>query len=681
MSSESPRIPTATHLIAANGLSPPGSDEAKLRVCDHCRIKKTKCDQVRPACGNCRTRRIGCSYTKRRRKPGPPKGCTKRPKHSTADGSTTSSERSSSGRARDTTLCTDGLGSAPSRASNRISSIDDVPLLSWSENDLGRLLSYGPNVSLEMETYLLNLYFKHIQPNYQLFEPCPDRRLRNAIHMSPRLKMALFAVSSRFATPGVMPWSPEDFAQRAKSLSNDSELSVDELKASFLLCLHAMSDSFTWRTVTETTKITRMADLYYTMHLGGKRNRSGSVFYLGSDEDPGSGGRLSASRKSEVEDFDAEMEEWNRVWWCIYRLDSCCCAFMVSPNPISSRLEEKIKFPSESLTESGLQPGFNSEQDRDLFRHGSKHPKHWQMMRAKFSQPDCTNQSLYLGVCSFVRSVTELRSLAKSGRGRGLENRLRELESDSAATAFALPSWYFQPVRNVSIGETGEDHACRLKNLLVWSCSDLLLAICVAEMSSSSTTAAPDLTAHWHSILDKANDAAEVVGKWKPAYLDIVDPLCSYIVLLVGAIFAFQRARSPEMSSYSSQLDLLELFMEQIGTRWPIANRLGKSLQSIQRNLTSGKFTCTLETALTYVRQLAHPFDGQPVHPAMKGEAPGASTTGSTEATDTSNGDYLASTYDEGYGHYNDLDDVDFASLEGVLSGVDPMDMLLQVGC
>lgn len=90
-------------------------------------------------------------------------------------------------------------------------------------------------------------------------------------------------------------------------------------------------------------------------------------------------------------------------------------------------------------------------------------------MKAIFSQPACTNQSLYLGVCTFVRSVTELRSLVKSGRTKGLENRLRELENDSAATAFALPSWYFQPVRNLSVGETGEDHASRLKNLLVWS--------------------------------------------------------------------------------------------------------------------------------------------------------------------------------------------------------------------
>lgn len=104
-----------------------------------------------------------------------------------------------------------------------------------------------------------------------------------------------------------------------------------------------------------------------------------------------------------------------------------------------------------------------------------------------------------------------------------------------------------------------------------------------------------------------------------------------------------------------------------------------ESLQSIQRNLSSGKSTCTLETALTYVRQLTHPFDGQPVHPVLKGDAPEAIISGPTEARNASNGCY-SNAHEEGFGHYYGLDDVDFASLEGVFGDMDPMDMLLQVG-
>ena len=48
-------------------------EKAKFCVCDVCRIKKIKCDMVRPVCGNCRLRYTDCTYSKRKRKPGPPK--------------------------------------------------------------------------------------------------------------------------------------------------------------------------------------------------------------------------------------------------------------------------------------------------------------------------------------------------------------------------------------------------------------------------------------------------------------------------------------------------------------------------------------------------------------------------------------------------------------------------------
>ncbi|OHE92205.1 hypothetical protein CORC01_12499 [Colletotrichum orchidophilum] len=659
MTSESPQTPTTHHPTPGNdGLSPLESDEGKLRVCDHCRMFVPRRRNVRDHVASLRDFDVfDC-----------------RP---TASINIVDSEQViwTFQRMYKETQALDqrwvGLF-VRERSAKANRPLDNLPQ---------RLAFYGDLT----ESTRLNLYFIHIQPNYPLFESCPDRRPGERLDMSPRLKMALFAVSSRFVAPGFLTWSPGDFAQRAKSLFNDSDLSVDELKASFLLCFHAMSDSLTWATVTEATKITRMADLYYKLHLGGKRNESDTAFYLGSDGAACRDG-VTARQGGDAGDLGSKMKEWNRVWWCIYRLDACCCATTTSPNPISTRLEEEIRFPFLPNTESLYQPALDSERHQDVFQPDSlsrsKHPKHWQTMRAIFSQPSCRNQNLYLGVCSFVRSVTDLRCLVKSSRGRGLEDRLRELESDSAATAFALPLWYFQPVRNLVIAETEEDHASRLKNLLVWSCTNLLLAICAADMSSSrsSGAAASDLPAHWRSILDKANDATDIIRKWKPAYVDVVDPMCSYIVLLVGSILSFERELSSEKALYSSQLDLLELFLEQIGTRWPIANRLAKSLQSIQVKLISEK--PTIETALTYVSQLTNPFNGQPVHPALKGEASGASTLESMAARDVRTGDYaMTSVYDEGYRRYSDLDHVDFTSLEGVLGGMDPMDMLLQVGC
>lgn len=44
---------------------------AEFRVCDFCRMKKIRCDMVRPTCGTCLARSSICTYSTRKRKPGP----------------------------------------------------------------------------------------------------------------------------------------------------------------------------------------------------------------------------------------------------------------------------------------------------------------------------------------------------------------------------------------------------------------------------------------------------------------------------------------------------------------------------------------------------------------------------------------------------------------------------------
>ncbi|AOA63871.1 GQ67_03024T0 [Komagataella phaffii] len=31
-------------------------------ACEHCRLKKTKCDEARPSCSQCKTRNLQCTY-------------------------------------------------------------------------------------------------------------------------------------------------------------------------------------------------------------------------------------------------------------------------------------------------------------------------------------------------------------------------------------------------------------------------------------------------------------------------------------------------------------------------------------------------------------------------------------------------------------------------------------------
>ncbi|KAK0638416.1 hypothetical protein DIS24_g9820 [Lasiodiplodia hormozganensis] len=111
--------------------------------------------------------------------------------------------------------------------------------------------------------------------------------------------MAVFAVSSRFAVIPP-PFTPADFAQRAETFGKGKELSIDEIKASFLLCVHAMSNTLDWNAIAEVGRVMRMADLYDTLRPK-------------DFEFDGTGGDGS----------DCDAEEWKSVWWSIYSLDTC----------------------------------------------------------------------------------------------------------------------------------------------------------------------------------------------------------------------------------------------------------------------------------------------------------------------------------------------------------------------
>ena len=90
--------------------------------------------------------------------------------------------------------------------------------------------------------------------------------------------------------------------------------------------------------------------------------------------------------------------------------------------------------------------------------------------------------------------------------------------------------------------------------------------------------------ARWQSVVSKANEVVQVVQNWKPHYFHIVDPMCSYIVLLSGSVLVLdcgiELIDSEEESPSIPHLDLLMLFLGQIGRYWPIG-----AFKSLNREL------------------------------------------------------------------------------------------------
>lgn len=168
----------------------------------------------------------------------------------------------------------------------------------------------------------MELYFQHLQPIYPLFRRHSTLSSRNSPNAPPRLKLAIHAVASRFAGPGVLkgPISSTQFAQMAKNSERDSDLDIDEIKASLLLCIHGMSESLNWEIVAEIARISRMAELYYT--LKHEKDHEDTIILASGDE------TLSVSQESLEHETDKyrDTEDWKSVWWCIYSLDTICSA-------------------------------------------------------------------------------------------------------------------------------------------------------------------------------------------------------------------------------------------------------------------------------------------------------------------------------------------------------------------
>lgn len=139
--------------------------------------------------------------------------------------------------------------------------------------------------------------------------------------------MALFALLARFAVPekGACSFSPDEFAKCAHKLGKGAKLTIDEIRASVVLCFYDMSQSVSWDSVTEIAKLTKMAELYHTWCLKKQKKNAEQTDRLREGRDIGCVSFHSDDREG-LKHLQEDMEEWKNVWWCVYSLDTCCSA-------------------------------------------------------------------------------------------------------------------------------------------------------------------------------------------------------------------------------------------------------------------------------------------------------------------------------------------------------------------
>ncbi|CAG9990780.1 unnamed protein product [Clonostachys byssicola] len=413
----------------------------------------------------------------------------------------------------------------------------------------------GPaDLSLEAEEFLLELYIQHVQPIYPLLRFSASSSGRYGLTgMSYRLRMSIYAIASRYASSQHQEWllSPDYFAMRAGNCANATKLSIDELKASILLCLHKIASAVTWDAVAEMARITRMAELYYRII---------------ADQDKTS--RCSRCRY--------EAEELRTVWWCIYSLDTCFSAIAIISHAMADHTRGNMTLPVTPVPDLTKPPG---SQQRKLDHVGDSQLlltpdlKLWENMAMVFSKSPCRGRTLYIVTCTLMRSVTDLRTSVKQGCGPALKARFQELESDCAATTLSLPAWVFKPVRNLGTGETETEHRDRLEALIVWQGACLLHATLAVQLDGTSAMLSESaFQAQWQTVVGRANEVLRIVQNWKPDYFEAIDSKSAYIILLTGIVLTLDAAIHSVSTSSSARpshhMDLLFLFLGQIGRHW-----------------------------------------------------------------------------------------------------------------
>ncbi|ETS84378.1 hypothetical protein PFICI_02403 [Pestalotiopsis fici W106-1] len=373
--------------------------------------------------------------------------------------------------------------------------------------------------------------------------------------MSLRLRMSIYAVASLYTSSHQQgyPLSPDDFVTRATHRANAANLTMDELKASILLCLYKLAKATTWEAVADMGRLTRMAELYYRIIAANDQNAGGSRSKL-------------------------ESEELRTVWWCIYSLDTFFSAMAIISHAVTDPARGNMTLPNAPVPDLSNPV---SPKRRNLEHVGepelslTKDLKLWETMTMLFSRSSCRGRSLHIGACAFMRSVTDLRLSVKHGCGTAWKARFRELESDFCAATLSLPVWVFNPSRDFSNGETEREHRDRLETLFVWQCACLLHAGLAIQLDDTDATSTESIIhGRWQNVIARANEVLHVAQNWKPDYFEAIDAKSAYIIFVTGIIFTLDHgiraADTSNITPSSHHIDLILLFLGQIGRYWPL---------------------------------------------------------------------------------------------------------------
>ncbi|KAI1802623.1 hypothetical protein F4811DRAFT_528793 [Daldinia bambusicola] len=571
---------------------------ATSRVCDRCIRKKVKCDLQRPQCSRCLEANHSCTYSTRKRKPGPPRGSRLRPRNISA-------ENQRIGNPSNQQLSYDGLTPVtclqPYAQLENLVADDDVSMqfasrlqrpgpsfLPYMPMTLPALaLPCFPGYYLDhsQEKDMLLRFFDDVHPAIPLFQKSRFLKSYDEEVACYDLVVIINAITAKLIGP-VGFWPSEDVDLCLNSLLEATACESDLLSSRVNLdhlrqeCLLAYYNFHRFPEPPAGMRISRLTRKAYALGLNQIENPD-----------------LCSAFDQELVTED-EIEDWRYVWWCVYRLDSYSnialgSPFIVDGESINSALIRRSLF--DEIVPSS--PKLFLTDDIDQL---------WRTLQDVVSNYCGRELNIHILTTAMLRHAGNILTL-KAMRKR-VDSKTAILGDAVTSVLLALPSGYLNPKRNVLAAESDIYHCIRITNILHLHFTRLIACLPLSSYANEA-----QWLDCWQRSLEICQDIVSVVDEWTDQFWTRVDPaLCLIIFKALWVTNLYRRSTRATEPSLISTLAHAEttliLFLEKCSRIWT----LPKALLQLFRNSTSNDL-------LTYadVNRFINRFK-MPLHPKTR---------------------------------------------------------------
>lgn len=287
------------------------------------------------------------------------------------------------------------------------------------------------------------------------------------------------------------------------------------------------------------------------------------------------------------------IQEWRRVWWFIYRLDSY--------SNISSGTPFLI---DDSFVNTALVLDHTSEAAQEVFLPPDA-SRLWEIVLVIVSNPETCLWNIHIVAIAVTRRAGIAIRIHPFHSPDELIQRLFNLERHLPTLRLALPSGWFSPRRNAFLNESNKDHQLRLNTVLIFLMSKLLFSILGCSRCKED-----EWLVNWQKVIETCQDIASTAAEWDSSYCLIVDPAVCFVIF-AALIFLDVHKKSIAFSMSDAQViesdqTILRLHLEQFARFWTLP-RLLSSTYSLATSAFSNS-NISIVSFSTFSQSVPGPF-------------------------------------------------------------------------